>query len=225
MKTIRSIFYPVLVTLALCANIAYGEDIDIYTGSPPSGDVNVLFVLDNESNWSATMGGDLPADLNTVAGCSDSSYFCAQKYALIGLLQKVADPLTGRYFIGDNIGVGIMMYGSGNNKGSYVRFAIRKMNSTNRAALIRLLKNLDVLGDKGSSQQDYGLTMWEAFKYFGGGSNTNTPQSSTFWGPIPLNGVGTGTDTRDYAGNTNPGSAAGGLPPPTPHPCMRTAHR
>ena len=52
--------------------------------------------------------------------------------------------------------------------------------------------------DKGSSNQDFGWMMWEAFKYFGGG--TGSPWSSTTWGPIPTNGVGDGTDKRDYDG-------------------------
>ena len=47
--------------------------------------------------------------------------------------------------------------------------------------------------------------MWESFKYFGGG--TGSPWSSTTWGPIPTNGVGTGTDARDYPSNAATGSA------------------
>ena len=78
------------------------------------------------------------------------------------------------------------------------------MTATNRAALIKLLKDMPV-SDKGSSNQDFGWMMWEAFKYFGGG--TGTPWSSTTWGPIPTNGVETGTDKRDYPGNTTQGSA------------------
>ena len=61
------------------------------------------------------------------------------------------------------------------------------------------------VNDKGSSTQDFGWMMWEAFKYFGGGNGS--PWSSTTWGPIPTNGVGTGTDKRDYPANTTAGSA------------------
>ncbi len=43
--------------------------------------------------------------------------------------------------------------------------------------------------------------MWEAFKYYGGGNGS--PWSSTTWGPIPTNGVGIGTDTRDYPANAH----------------------
>ncbi len=40
---------------------AWSEDIDIYTGSSAEGDANVLIVLDNESNWSATLDNNPPA--------------------------------------------------------------------------------------------------------------------------------------------------------------------
>jgi type IV pilus assembly protein PilY1 len=133
-----------------------------------------------------------------------NTMWCAQRYALITLLQKMDPNKPTEYFIKDNVGLGIMMYGSGANKGGYVRFGVRKMTTDNRAALIYILTNMPT-SDKGGSQQDFGLMMWEAFKYFGGGSGT--PVSYTAFGPIPTNGVGTGTDTRDYDVNNTSGSA------------------
>ena len=204
MKPTSFVAAAALTSLLLSPSLTLAEDIDLYTGGSSGGDPNVLIVFDNESNWGATMDNNPPADADTVAGCggNTSSYYCAQKYALIKLLQSTDS--TGAYIVGNNVGIGLMMYGGGTNKGGYIRFGIRKMSATNRPALISLLKNMPV-SDKGSSQQDFGNMMWEAFKYFGGG--TGTPWSSTTWGPIPLNGVGTGTDARDYPGNTNTGSA------------------
>ena len=205
MKMKRSLLSVALSGLLLVPTLAHPEDIDLYTGDQSGGDANVLIVLDNESNWSATMDSNPPADADTVANCGGmpGSYFCAQKYALITLLQKT-DSVTGDYVVGENVGIGLMMYGSGDNKGSYVRFGIRRMTPTNRAALIKLLKDMPV-DDKGSSTQDFGMVMWEAFKYFGGG--TGSPWSSTTWGPIPTSGVGTGTEKRDYPGSIIVGSA------------------
>ncbi|HET9833773.1 MAG TPA: hypothetical protein VFP91_18755, partial [Vicinamibacterales bacterium] len=204
MKPNSFIAAATLTSFLLAPSLTLAEDIDLYTAGSSGGDANVLIVLDNESNWSATMDSNPPADADSVAGCGGNpgSYYCAQKYALIKLLQKTDS--TGAYVVGSSVGIGLMMYGSGDNKGGYIRFGIRKMNDTNRAALIALLKNMPV-DDKGSSTQDFGYMMWEGFKYFGGG--TKTPWSSTTWGPIPLNGVGTGTDKRDYSGNTTIGSA------------------
>jgi len=106
MNKIRSILTCALIVSALLPSSILAEDIDLYYGGTSGGDPNVLVVLDNESNWGATMGGTLPSDLNTVAGCSDSSYYCAQKYALISLLQKTG---PNGYFVKDNVGFGIMM--------------------------------------------------------------------------------------------------------------------
>ena len=128
MQTIRSILAASLTVLLLVPNPAHAEDIDLYTGASSGGDANVLIVLDNESNWAATMDSNPPADADAVANCGGKpgSYYCAQKYALIKLLNKTKpDGIT--YFVGDNVGIGLMMYGSGANKGGYIRFGIRKM--------------------------------------------------------------------------------------------------
>ena len=156
MKIFRTILAAMLLSLGFLPNLTQAEDIDIYTGSPPTGDVNVLFVLDNESNWAATLDNNPPQGAIDMCGANDAgSYFCAQKYALITLLEKVKG--NGSYFIPDNVGIGLMMYGAGDNHGSYVRFAVRKMTgnltSGNRGALIALLRNMPI-DDKGSSQQD-----------------------------------------------------------------------
>lgn len=205
MKPNKSTLAAIALALMLATNLARAEDIDLYTAGSSVGDTNVLFVLDNNSNWSATMDSNPPADANSVGNCSGSpgSYYCAQKYALIKLLQQ--KDAYGAYFVAENVGIGIMMYGSGGNKGGYIRFGVRKMTDANRAALIKLLKGLDITNDKGSSTQDFGWMMWEGFKYFGGG--TGSPWSSTTWGPIPTNGVGVGTDKRDYPSNAATGSA------------------
>src|SRR5262245_50818228 len=134
MKMKRSLLATALAGILLVPTLAYSDDIDLYKGDSSGGDANVLIVLDNESNWGATMDSNPPADADSVAGCGGmpGSYFCAQKYALITLLQKT-DSVTGEYAVGESVGIGLMMYGSGDNKGSYVRFGVRRMTPTNRA--------------------------------------------------------------------------------------------
>ena len=83
-----------------------------------------------------------------------------------------------------------MMYGSGRNKGGYIRFGVRKDERHQPGGLDQAPEEHDLSTTKGSSNQDFGYMMWEGFKYFGGG--TQTPWSSTTWGPIPTNGVGRG---------------------------------
>jgi hypothetical protein len=110
------------------------------------------------------MDGNPPADSDSVANCGGNAgtYFCAQKYALIKLLQQT--DASGAYVVADNVGVGLMMYGSSPNAGGYIRFGVRRMNAINRAALIKLLKSIPI-ADSGSSQQDYGNMMWEGFVF------------------------------------------------------------
>jgi hypothetical protein len=108
-------FTAIALILVLVTHSARSEDIDLYTGGSSGGDPNVLIVLDNESNWAATMDTSPPADADSVAGCGGNtgSYYCAQKYALIKLLQKTDS--TGAYGHRHG-GIGIMMYGSGSNR-------------------------------------------------------------------------------------------------------------
>ena len=155
-----------------------------------------------------------PADAQTICGNADAStYFCAQKVALIRLLEKTQTKPDGttEYFLKPDVGVGLMMFSDVNNKkGGYMRFGVRKMDATNRAALIAVLgktpgAGLDVSADKANSQENYGLLMWEAFKYFGGG--TGTPTTQTGWGPVPSD-AGVAPGTRDYSGNGNAKSAS-----------------
>ena len=103
MNTIRPILALALASLLLVPELAHPEDIDIYTGGSSGGDSNVVFVLDNNSNWDATMDSNPPAGAIALCGAKDAgSYFCAQKYALITLLQKT--DATGAYFVAGRVG-------------------------------------------------------------------------------------------------------------------------
>ena len=91
MNTIRPFLAAALAGLLLVAESGRAPRISTSIRVRLSGgDANVLIVLDNESNWGATMDSSPPADADSVAGCGGStgSYFCAQKYALIKLLTK-----------------------------------------------------------------------------------------------------------------------------------------
>src|SRR6188508_2396726 len=96
---IRHIVFFALTGLLLVPGLAHTEDVDIYTGAGAGGYPNVLIVLDNEANWSATMDGSPPSDTDAVASCGGvtGSYYCAQKYALIKLLQQ--RDANGAYFL------------------------------------------------------------------------------------------------------------------------------
>ncbi len=141
MNTIRSILAATLTGLLLVPNLAHPEDIDLYTGASSGGDANVLIVLDNESNWARRWTATprpMPIPSPTAAA-NTGSYFCAQKYALIKLLDKT-DAVTGTYFVGPQCRHRPDDVRQRANKGGYIRFGVRKMTAINRAALIKLLK-------------------------------------------------------------------------------------
>jgi type IV pilus assembly protein PilY1 len=161
------------------------DDTDIFLSNPAITGTrpNVLIILDNSANWGASLAAGTKFDaevaaLNTVLGGLDDGKF----------------------------NVGLMLFGEtgGGNKDpvtSYMRYAVRTMNAINSANLRSLIEGLKPSGpasDKGSNAP-YGLGLWEAFKYFGGG--TASPQDATHFGPKAFGGFG--QQKRDYAGNPN----------------------
>ena len=180
-----------IAAAVLCVPAAVlGEDTDIFfaTGTTSSTAANVLIVLDNSANWSASFSGGTKfgAEISTLSD-------------VIGTLDQ-------------KVNVGLMLMdetGSGTSApttGSYVRFAIRNMATTNRNALKAMILSLGINGDK-TNNASWGFAMFEVFKYFGGG--VGSPQSATQFGPIAYSGFG--QPKRDYPGNATP-NTAGSLP-------------
>jgi type IV pilus assembly protein PilY1 len=139
---------------------ARAEDTDIFTVNPAVTSLrpNVLIIQDNSANWNTP--------------------FTAEKAALVSTVQG----------LDDRFNVGLMSFvetGGGNTNvdGSYMRAAVRQMTTANKAALAGLVNSFDILADK-SNNAVYGLTMAEAYRYFGGRNAT------------------TGQVKRDAAGNS-----------------------
>jgi len=193
----------VLCALALFA--ARAEDIDIFTaGAGTAVRPNVLIVLDNSSNWSATFG---PNSCN-----ASTTKFAAE----ICALSQVALGLD------ENVRLGLMMFAETGENGGYVRFGARDMNPRNRTALATMVQNFVPQGagaDSSGSNQPYGKAMYEAFKYFGGYTSPahanddvgGSPLDRAHFGTAALAGWTTdeggdiGARRRDYAGNTSGG--------------------
>jgi type IV pilus assembly protein PilY1 len=166
------------------------DDTDIFltsdgtTGAAP----NVLIVLDNSANWSANFDG--------------GTKFSAEISTLAGVVGALSDRLRIGLMLMDETGAGT----TAPTSGSYVRYGVRQMQLVNRLALRNLLLNLGQNADK-TNNASWGFAMFEAFKYFGGGSAS--PQDSTHFGPYAYSGYG--QPKRDYSGNTFT-NTAGGLP-------------
>lgn len=173
--------YVILMLLGLPI-ISRADDIDLFMAQPPGSSApnpNVLLVLDNSANWSATLAG--------------TTKFSAEMTALNSVLAG----LDG------TVNLGLELFGetgSGNSNPvtAYIRYAVRQMNATNKTALQSLFKSLNINNDKGSNAP-YGFGLFEAFKYFGGGDGN--PQNSTNFGPTAFGGFG--QKKRDYSANAN----------------------
>ena len=139
-----------------------GDDTDIFLANPllAATRPNILFFVDNTANW------------NTA--------FAIEKQALIN---------TANNLITDAFNVGMAMFvetGSPNDNidGAYIRYAVRQMTPTNKAAFVSMINALDIGGDKGNNAT-YSLAMDEMFRYFSGRDAYS----------------GFGKAKRDYAGN------------------------
>lgn len=161
----RIIFAIIFVVYSVCAT---AEDIDIYSqNAAVTADApNVLIILDNSANWSASFGG--------------STKYAAEQAALV----QVVNALKTQF------NLGLMLYtesaGGSGPSGGYPRFAIQGMtdssgNATNaRNCLLKMLGSattctttnanysvFDTNADKGSAGF-LSLAMAEAYDYFAG---------------------------------------------------------
>src|SRR5712692_1409670 len=188
---------------------AYAEDIDLFVNAPLAGGAdspNVLIIIDNSANWSA-------ASQHWPGGVK-------QGQSELRALRNVVSQL------GVNINLGLMLFtpGSGSNfNGSYVRFAIRPMDATNKAALQELIgtgtcvnganslngtancifNNFDGPVEKvGTSKLDYSAGLLEVFKYLGGFTSPLPAQDGVAGAPVDASHFG----ALRYAGNPDPNS-------------------
>jgi type IV pilus assembly protein PilY1 len=137
-----------LLLLAVTANAARAEDIDLFVGANTTSTAevpNVLIVLDNTANWSSPFTNEIAALVSAFNGL----------------------PV-------DKFRVGLMLFtetggGNSNDDGGYVRAAMRLMDATNRPKYSALINSLNVTSDK-SNGGKLGKTMVEVYRYFSAGA-------------------------------------------------------
>lgn len=161
-KTARLL--PALVATALIASPlrqASAEDIDLFVTAAQGSAVNpnILVVIDNSANWSRNDQG-WPT--------------LKQGQSELRALSQIASELN------DKVNFGLMMFtaGTGSNaNGGYVRFPVQPMTSSAISSFQTLLGantsggiygNFSTGEQVGTAKTDYGATMFEVFKYFGG---------------------------------------------------------
>lgn len=166
------------VMLSFQISSVLAEDIDIFTGDSggSSADPNVLIVLDNSSNWSANNQGwptDAAPPVNCGNDCNKQGYYelKAIRTVLQGLQARVGN--AG----GDlSVNLGLMLFNNSNatRDGGYVRSAIKPMTAANLSAFIAkidtIIQNFNT--ETAASSVQYGAVLFDAFKYFGGYTDT-----------------------------------------------------
>jgi type IV pilus assembly protein PilY1 len=167
---------------------ALADDTDIFLSSPSStrSAPNVLIVLDNSANWSANFPG--------------GTKFSAEMATLSTVIASLDEKVNVGLMMMDETGAGT----SAPTSGSYVRFGVRNMNAVNRASLRSVVLGMGINADK-TNNASWGFAMFEAYKYFGGGSGS--PQGPTFFSNSAYSGFG--QPKRDFPNNPQGGVAAG----------------
>ncbi|MFO7550783.1 MAG: PilC/PilY family type IV pilus protein [Haliea sp.] len=149
------------VVLNLLAIPALAEDIDIFAGD---ADVNaelpnVIFVLDNSSNW-ARQSQQWPGGLE-----QGQSEVRAIKLALQDQVGK--------------LNVGFMKFttlGNANENGGYVRFNLQELTESGLSQLSQeldsIFENINSPQEKRNSNEEYGNLMYDYYNYLSGGAVT-----------------------------------------------------
>ncbi len=196
---------------------AMSEDIDLYSSSGSNNNVpNVLFFLDNTSNWSSNSQGWSKASV--LANCGSNTTCQGYVTTIFGgnsSLKQGQVELRAIKLVLNNLvcgsgatlklNVGLMLIASnkgtadGNSSaGGIINKAIKLMDltttgQTNCNALIAQLdlidSNITAPAYKADSSADYGGPLYDAFKYFGGYTNPAQATAGT---------AGTPTDSTHF---------------------------
>jgi Tfp pilus tip-associated adhesin PilY1 len=179
MKNYSKFFSLCVFVGCLFGTAAQAEDIDIFTGTTEVNTSlpNVIFVLDNTSNWSR-QSQKWPGGL--VQGQSEVK---AIKTALAAQVGK--------------LNVGIFEYVTGGSSADtdagYTRFNLQELTATSvlalNATLDRIYNNINDPSEKRSSSNPYGDLPWDFYNYLNGGAHSN-------------NGAGTPASLADQAAYT-----------------------
>ena len=215
------------IALAALAAPAYAEDIDIYSTSGVNSDrPNVLLMLDNSANWSASIPGtcfyndaagnkttDGPKATNP--GMEQGTKMAIEKCALYNVI--LALPVKSDKGPDDNaeFNVGLMLLNESpsSNNGGYPRRAFIPMTTNNKAKLLDVIKNLSIGNDKGNNAA-FAKAMYEMYLYFNGkaqykGKAGTKYDSTAFSGNVYISPA-TGSCARNhiiFIGNGSPQGA------------------
>lgn len=174
LRSLRSRLASVMSAAWLMATpTAQAEDIDIFTASASQGAQNVLLLLDNSANWSASIsvpdctyidssGGPKSTNPNKETGTKMS----IEKCALYNVLYSLPVPTDGAspYY-----NIGVMLFNEGSNNSGYPRSRFLPLTAANKTALLDMVRNLGINADK-TNNASTAESLYEAFQMFSGGA-------------------------------------------------------
>lgn len=216
LRLLRNFLLPTV--LAAASPLSWAEDIDLFVGSNSSGKPNILFIVDNSSNWAAA-NQNWP-DINTgrTSALSCGNDCSKQGVAEVAALYDVISSLTAN----SSMNVGLMLFNNSNasRDGGYVRVAVAPLDSTQKTKLLTTLTTIigNFNTETAASSVQYSAVLFDAFKYFGGYSNPSystslypaTGVSNPTYSSVPVFGTrfwgsndadGTKPDAAAYTGN------------------------
>ncbi|WP_436105607.1 pilus assembly protein [Massilia sp. LjRoot122] len=156
---LRLSFLALAGALASLASPVGADDIDIFTGASAGANINprILIVLDNTSNW-ARQNQKWPGG-------------AAQGQSEANAIKRVVAELDS------SVSLGLMEFvtgGNANDDGGFIRYAIRPMNTDNKAAfstqLTTIYNNINSPDEKRNSNTPYGNLMYDVYNYLAGES-------------------------------------------------------
>ena len=196
---------PLVALFTLIPSAA--EDIDIYSGVSGGGsEPNVLFFIDNTSNWSAanqkwtkisvkskcnalTDSFQKSTCLNYADQIFGTNADLVQGQIELRALKLVLNELVCKSGAKIKVNAGIMLLndaGSVDSKSvvsGYIRHRIAPLDTSQCSIVLADLDNIDnnITSDKfkGPSSAEYGTALYEAFKYFGGWTNPSGSLTAT----------------------------------------------
>lgn len=200
---------------ALFTNLpAAAADIDIYSGVAGGTEPNVLFFIDNTSNWSNSAQGWALADVTAkcnllqdpakstciryVTEIFGSNATLTQGRVELRALRLVLYELVCKHGAKIKVNAGIMLLGNSGSadgpgvKSGYIRHRIAPLDPTQCGVVLADLDNIDsnISTFNGPSNAEYGTALYEAFKYFGGWTNPAGSRTATAGSPTGATGFG-----------------------------------
>lgn len=197
--------------MALAPAPSSAEDIDLYAAAATTATApNVLFFVDNSSNWSANSQAwklsEVQAKCNALTDATKKTLCLQYATQIFGTdtslvqgqvelraLKLVLNKLVCGSAATLKVNVGLMLYNTngtadGNSVMSgYIRKAIAPMDSARCTSFLADLDNIDskitTPDFKGPSSAEYGAPLYEAFKYFGGHTNPANASAGTAGSP------------------------------------------